>query len=43
MKMESRLGSTVFITDFSEAQISALEICFSGATVYLCDFHREQA
>ena len=41
--MESRLESTVFMTDFSEAEISALELCFPDSTVYLCDFHREQA
>ena len=32
-----------FMTDCSEAEISALESCFPSATVYLCDFHREQA
>ena len=32
-----------FMTDYSEAEISALETCFPNATVYLCDFHREQA
>ena len=29
--------------DFSEAEILALETCFPNITVYLCDFHREQA
>ena len=32
-----------FMTDYSEAEIGALENCFPSATVYLCDFHREQA
>jgi len=32
-----------FMTDYSEAEIGALETCFPNATVYLCDFHREQA
>ena len=32
-----------FMTDCSEAEISALESCFPNTTVYLCDFHREQA
>ena len=32
-----------FMTDFSEAEITALEASFPGTTVYLCDFHREQA
>lgn len=32
-----------FMTDYSEAEIAALEACFPGVTVYLCDFHREQA
>ena len=27
-----------FITDCSEAEISALESCFPSTTVYLCDF-----
>ena len=31
------------MTDCSEAEIGALESCFPSATVYLCDFHREQA
>ena len=31
------------MTDCSEAEISALESCFPSATVYLCDFHQEQA
>ena len=32
-----------FMTDFSEAEILALETCFPNIIVYLCDFHREQA
>lgn len=32
-----------FMTDYSEAEIGALEASFPGTTVYLCDFHREQA
>ena len=32
-----------FMTDYSEAEIAALETCFPGVTVYLCDFHQEQA
>ena len=32
-----------FMTDFSEAEISALELCFPDVTLYQCDFHREQA
>ena len=32
-----------FMTDYSEAEISALEASFPNTTVYLCDFHREQA
>ena len=32
-----------FMTDFCEAEIRALESCFPSSTVYLCDFHREQA
>lgn len=32
-----------FMTDFSEAEIKALETCFPDSKVYLCDFHREQA
>ena len=30
-------------TDYSEAEIAALETSFPGVTVYLCDFHHEQA
>ena len=32
-----------FMTDYSEAEIAALETSFPGVTVYLCVFHREQA
>ena len=32
-----------FMCDYSEAELAALEAVFPGATVYLCDFHREQA
>ena len=32
-----------FMTDYLEAEIAALESCFPGITVYLCDFHRKQA
>ena len=32
-----------FMTDCSEAEIGAIESCFPTTTVYLCDFHREQA
>ena len=32
-----------FMTDYSEAEIGALETSFPGTTVYLCDFPREQA
>ena len=32
-----------FMCDYSEAELAALEAVFSGVTVYLCDFHREQA
>ena len=32
-----------FLCDYSEAEISALEQAFPGVTVYICDFHREQA
>jgi len=31
------------MTDYSEAEISALEGSFPDAVVYICDFHREQA
>ena len=32
-----------FMTDYSEAEIAALEAVFEDSYVYLCDFHREQA
>ena len=28
-----------FMTDYSEAEIGALEASFPGTTVYLCNFH----
>ena len=31
-----------FMWDYSEAEILAIETAFLCATVYLCDFHREQ-
>ena len=31
-----------FMCDYSEAELLALEGAFTGITVYLCDFHREQ-
>ena len=36
-------NSPYFMSDFSEAEISALEQTFPGITVYGYDFHREQA
>ena len=33
----------LWMCDYSDAEISALECCFPDAIVYLCDFHREQA
>lgn len=32
-----------FMTDYSEAEINAIEDVFDNCTVYICDFHREQA
>lgn len=32
-----------FMTDYSEAESVALESVFPSTTIYLCDFHREQA
>ena len=32
-----------FMSDYSEAELVALEEVFPATTVYLCDFHREQA
>ena len=32
-----------FMCDYSEAELQALESAFPDITVYLCDFHREQA
>ena len=32
-----------FLCDYSEAEISSIQQAFPTTTVYLCDFHREQA
>ena len=32
-----------WMSDYSESQITALSTAFPNSTVYLCDFHREQA
>ena len=32
-----------FMTDYSEAELLAIEKCFVNTKVFLCDFHREQA
>ena len=32
-----------FMTDYSEAELMALENVFPNTTIYLCDFHRKQA
>ena len=40
--MEQGLEATI-LYDYSEAEISAIEQAFSSITVYVCDFHREQA
>ena len=34
---------TYFMTDYSEAEILAIESAFQNTKVYLCDFHREQS
>ena len=34
---------TYFMCDYSKAEILAIETAFPTATVYLCDFHREQS
>ena len=31
------------MSDYSEAELNAIEAVFPSTTVYLCDFHREQA
>ena len=31
-----------FMSDYSEAELLALEKCFTTTKVFLCDFHREQ-
>ena len=33
----------IWMCDYSDPEISALECCFPDVIVYLCDFHREQA
>ena len=32
-----------FITDYSDAEMSAINMCFPQTQLYLCEFHREQA
>ena len=32
-----------FMTDYSEAELTAIETAFPATKTYLCDFHREQA
>lgn len=32
-----------FMTDYSEAEMLAIESSFPGIQIYICDFHREQA
>ena len=32
-----------FMSDYSEAEMNAVESLFPGVKVYICDFHREQA
>ena len=32
-----------FMTDYSEAELQAIESSFPSTTIYLCDFHREQS
>ena len=32
-----------FMSDYSEAELLAIEACFPSVKLYLCDFHREQA
>lgn len=36
-------GPKYFMVDFSAAEIAAIETCFPGVVVYICDFHRQQA
>ena len=31
-----------FMTDYSDAEIGAIEMVFPSCKVYICDFHREQ-
>ena len=37
------LGSFFFITDYSDAEISAITKLFPNTHLYLCNIHREQA
>jgi len=32
----------LFMTDYSDAEIGAIEAVFPSYKVYICDFHREQ-
>ena len=41
--MESILEFPVFITNYSDAEIAALEEVFRNVVVCICDFHCEQA
>ena len=38
-----RWNPPVILCDYSEAEISAIKSAFTYTSVYLCDFHREQA
>ena len=40
--MESFMEAKVFMLDYSEAEIAAIENAFPGIQTYLCEFHREQ-
>ena len=40
--MESHLETQVFMTDYCDAEMSAIEEVFPECKTYLCDFHREQ-
>jgi len=41
--MESELETTIFLSNFLDAEFSALISAFPNTVVYGCDFHREQA
>ena len=41
--MESHWSPTYFMSDYSEAEILAIESAFPVTHVYLCNFHREQS